>query len=81
MATQLLSILRVPISDFRTLNSVFSSFFWGEVNGGLGKNGAQSWVKICKLVMERGLGVHSFAKVQRSLRDKIHYVHLFGLYY
>ncbi|XP_022895288.1 uncharacterized protein LOC111409474 [Olea europaea var. sylvestris] len=62
MATHLLSVLNVPKSIFKRLNSILSSFFWGEVNGRTRKKWC-CWDKLCKPVVEGGIGVRKFEDV------------------
>lgn len=67
MATHLLAVLNVPTS--KKLNSILSTFFWGDING-KAKKKWYSWSKLCKPTLEGDLGLREFANVQRSFHMK-----------
>ncbi|XP_042973035.1 uncharacterized protein LOC122304835 [Carya illinoinensis] len=65
----LLSVLHVPTMVFHQFNKIFSTFFWGSINGSPKKK----WIKrdrLCKLVDEGGVGLRNLVDVQRSLHLK-----------
>ncbi|KAG2682183.1 hypothetical protein I3760_11G180000 [Carya illinoinensis] len=69
MATHTLAVLAVPKMVLRKINTILSSFLWGE-NNGKGKRKWCSWDKVCKPVSKGGVGVRDLAKVQKSFHMK-----------
>ncbi|KAG2674106.1 hypothetical protein I3760_13G120400 [Carya illinoinensis] len=69
MTTHHLAVLNVPMKIFKKLNSLISTFFWGELNG-KSRMKCCAWDRICKPYKEGGLGMRNFHEVQRSLHMK-----------
>ncbi|XP_057965296.1 uncharacterized mitochondrial protein AtMg00310-like [Malania oleifera] len=69
MVTHLLVVLDIPKAVHKNMNSILSTFFWGEING-KPKVKWCSWSKLCKPTSEGGLGVCDFGEVQKSLHMK-----------
>ncbi|KAJ0074622.1 hypothetical protein Patl1_37562 [Pistacia atlantica] len=69
MSTHLLAVLNVPMKVFSRLNSLMSTFFWGDLNGKPRMKWCV-WDRICKPYKEGGLGIRNFHEVQRSLHMK-----------
>ncbi|KAF5468900.1 hypothetical protein F2P56_013011 [Juglans regia] len=69
ISTHMLAVLNVPLRVFKKLNSLLSTFFWGELNGRPRMKWI-SWEKVCKPYKEGGPGMRNFDEVQRSLHMK-----------
>lgn len=64
MATHLLVVLDIWKITLNRLNSIISSFFWGEVNGKPHMKWC-GWKKLCKPAKQGGLELRDFSEVQR----------------
>ncbi|KAF5467850.1 hypothetical protein F2P56_012062 [Juglans regia] len=64
------AVLNVPKVLLSKLNSILSTFFWGEYNGKL-KHKWVSWSTICKPTNEGGLGLRDFNEMQSSMHKKL----------
>lgn len=62
MATHTLVVLSVPLIVIRNINSILSSFLWGESNGRV-KMKWCTWSKVCKPLDEKGVGVRDLNDV------------------
>ncbi|XP_042979857.1 uncharacterized protein LOC122310040 [Carya illinoinensis] len=65
-----LSILRTPKAVIEKIYRIISTFFWG-VKDGKPKKKWRSWVDICKLVSEGGLGLRNLQDRTSSLHMKL----------
>ncbi|KAF5468656.1 hypothetical protein F2P56_012795 [Juglans regia] len=69
MPVHLLAVLQVPKAVLLSLHKMFSSFFWGSVNG----KSKRKWIKwdiLCKPIDEEGVGLRSLFDIQNALHFK-----------
>lgn len=69
LLVHLLSVLPVPKQIFDKINSLFSTFFWGSLEG-RPKRKWVSWEAVCKPVDEGGVGLRNIVDVYSSLQFK-----------
>ncbi|XP_041020448.1 uncharacterized protein LOC121262091 [Juglans microcarpa x Juglans regia] len=69
MPVHILYVINVPLTSIARINSLLSSFFWGQVNG-IKKMKWRAWPKLCLPTGEGGLGVKIFNEVQLAFHMK-----------
>ncbi|KAG2696624.1 hypothetical protein I3760_07G066400 [Carya illinoinensis] len=70
MSSHLMAMMDVPKSVVKKINSILSTFFWGEKNG-RAKAKWCAWSRMSKPVQEGGLGLRDFSELQRALHMKM----------